>query len=218
MGALAIRDLSMLEGEPRLKDTLLAERLGFAEPRMVRKLIERNAAELEAYGPLHSARELTLIGSGAKRETSVYYLNEAQTLLICMFSRTAKAAEVRTQVIAVFMAWRRGETFGQPKDRLEPQAKRLEALNTLATNHNALLAVTAGPMLSMAIATGKHKRFPKHWEDLEVREQLWRLHRQCELKTALKIISDQFGPERTPSNSAAHRTWMKFDALKESGS
>jgi phage anti-repressor protein len=42
------------------------------------------------------------------RPTSAFYLNEEQALLICMFARTDKAKQVRTEVIRVFTAWRRG--------------------------------------------------------------------------------------------------------------
>ena len=46
------------------------------------------------------------------RPTLEYWLNEAQALLVCMFSRTDQAARVRRELVEVFMAWRRGKALG----------------------------------------------------------------------------------------------------------
>ncbi|MBG0811224.1 hypothetical protein IY145_17860 [Methylosinus sp. H3A] len=49
---VAIADIAMMEmeGEARARDLDIAERLGFERPRDIRKLIERNIAELQRYG------------------------------------------------------------------------------------------------------------------------------------------------------------------------
>jgi hypothetical protein len=65
-----------VEGEPRARDVDIAERLGFERPRDVRKLIERNAAEIEAFGPMRHRGAMVDIGSGAQREVTEYWLNE----------------------------------------------------------------------------------------------------------------------------------------------
>ena len=39
-------------GEPRARDLDIADRLGFSQPRDIRRLIDRNAEELRRYGPL----------------------------------------------------------------------------------------------------------------------------------------------------------------------
>lgn len=78
---------------------------GMAVPRKIRQnQIEANRAELETHGPLR----MELIQS-AGRPSTAYYLNEEQALLVCMFSRTDKAAAVRKLVIDTFMAVRRGQ-------------------------------------------------------------------------------------------------------------
>ena len=78
--------------EPRVLDTDLAERLGMKTPRNIRKsLIIPNQQELEAHGILGSS----IPNAGKRgRPAKVFYLNEQQALLICMFSRTEKAAAV----------------------------------------------------------------------------------------------------------------------------
>lgn len=92
--------------EPRLYDLRLAERLGFERPRDIRKMIERNRAELEGYGEICATVAQNTDPRGRGRPGTEYYLNEGQSLLLCMFSRTEKAAEVRKEVIEVYMAYR----------------------------------------------------------------------------------------------------------------
>jgi hypothetical protein len=50
----------------------------------------------------------SISGKGRVAETVEYYLNEAQALLVCMFSRTDQAAAVRKQIVEVFIAHRHG--------------------------------------------------------------------------------------------------------------
>ena len=85
-------------------DLTVAERLGFTRPRSIRRLIERNRAELESYGPIATRRS-----AYHKELFDEFWLNESQALLVCLLSRTDKAAEVRHALIGVFTAWRRGK-------------------------------------------------------------------------------------------------------------
>jgi len=105
--ALTLSDLdTTITHEPRVRDLDLAERLGMADPHDIRrKIIETNRAELEAYGGVSGRRPETSPKGG--RPSTEYWLNEPQALLVCMFSRTERAAEVRRALIEVFTAWRR---------------------------------------------------------------------------------------------------------------
>ncbi|KAB0573121.1 hypothetical protein [Brucella pituitosa] len=99
--------LHSIENEQRILDTDLAERLGYERPSVIRELIGRKEVELSRYGVCRSVRQT----SGAKggRPSVAYYLNEEQALLVCMFSDTDNASNVRKQVIDTFMAVRRGQ-------------------------------------------------------------------------------------------------------------
>lgn len=108
---ITLHDLKTIQNEPRLHDLLVAERLGFARPRSIRKLIEANKSEIESHGSLATAR-----GKSRGQEFTEYYLNEAQTLLLCMFSRTQKAAEVRKAVIEVYQAYRSSQSASTTRD------------------------------------------------------------------------------------------------------
>lgn len=114
------------DGEPRVLDLTLAERLGMNDLHDVRRLIERNRIELETYGEVRGAVCQTNRGQISTREVETrisgtlpekkrrgrpgkaYHLNEGQALVICALSRTPQAAAVRRQIIDVFMAYRRG--------------------------------------------------------------------------------------------------------------
>lgn len=97
--------LHTVNEEPRVLDTDLAERLGMAQPLNIRtKLIASNRTKLETYGDLFTRT----VKTGGRPET-VFYLNEEQALLICMWSKTPNAALVRKQVISTFMTYRRGQ-------------------------------------------------------------------------------------------------------------
>lgn len=98
--------LSDHDGEPRIRDLMVAERLGFNEPRAIRKLIARNLVELRTYGEVRDAVSQTSQAGG--RPGTEYWLNEGQALVLCALSRTPQAAAVRRQLIECFMAWRRG--------------------------------------------------------------------------------------------------------------
>lgn len=105
--ALSLTDIESDSDEPRIKDVRLGERLGMAQPLNIREAIESNRAELERYGEVFTRSVKTSAKGG--RPGCAYYLNEPQTLLLCMLSRTERAADVRQEVIKVFMAWRRSE-------------------------------------------------------------------------------------------------------------
>ncbi|GBU16234.1 MULTISPECIES: hypothetical protein [unclassified Methylobacterium] len=132
---LTVHDLHLLDEAPRIQDLKLAAALGFEVTREIRRLIERNVRELAQHGEVCVTIPQT--GPRGGRPGKEYWLNEGQAVLICMFSRTEKAAEVRQTVISVFMAWRRGQApvaapsaTGSPVTAAEaerPLAERREA-------------------------------------------------------------------------------------------
>ena len=106
--ALSVHDLRVIESghakaDLRIHDLRLAERLEFKAPRQIREMIERNRLELERYGELPSSSYRATRSGKIGVE---FWLNEAQALLICMKSETSRAADVRQEIITVFLAWR----------------------------------------------------------------------------------------------------------------
>ena len=84
------------DAEPLVLDLVVAERLGYERPRKIRELITRMIEE----GSLVEVRPTT----GHKG----YLLTEAQALKVCARSETPAASKVMDEVIAIFVAWRRG--------------------------------------------------------------------------------------------------------------
>jgi hypothetical protein len=100
--------LAFFEGEPRARDLDLAERLGFTRTRDIRKLIERNLAEIESFGTCATVAQVVR-GNSVKE----YWLSEEQALLVAALSDAGRAPAVRHMLIKVFVAWRRGQVSGQ---------------------------------------------------------------------------------------------------------
>lgn len=58
----------MLDGEPRVRDIELAERLGFDRPSNIRNLIQRNIKEIEALGSLLRREAMIMMAVEAARQ------------------------------------------------------------------------------------------------------------------------------------------------------
>jgi len=98
--------LTVISGEPRVYDLHLAERLGFERPRNIRNLIKRNEAKLLSFGICSTVKQ---IHDGAGRPTDEYYLNQKQSIFICMKSETDKAFDVQAEIVRVFDAYLNGD-------------------------------------------------------------------------------------------------------------
>lgn len=204
MNALALRtsDLTAVDDEPRIKDVRIGACLGMGQPLNIRKVIEANRAELERYGNIFTQH----VKNGERgRPSFEYYLNEGQTLLLCMFSRTDRAADVREQVIKVFMAYRRGalKAVDAPPQLFKRGAHPLDRAIALQSAVDTLHFVKS-------LARVRRGRRPKFWSDLEVRAFLVEACGQMSMPEALSLCAERFGPERTPSRSAIYRFWDWF--------
>lgn len=141
--------LVIIEDEPRILDTDLAERLGFKRHYDIRETIARNLVELETYGALPVRH-----GQSRGQKFKAYYLNEGQALVICALSRTAKAAQVRKALIDVFMAYRAGKLVHVKEHRRrlpvrhEPDTfdSNMAFVNAFANDSAAMLELFAGTM------------------------------------------------------------------------
>lgn len=229
--ALTIADLKVKAGEPRVLDLRLGELLGFSRAANVRKIIRRNVPELQLHGRLVLHGGASISGKGRVAQVDEFYLNEAQAILVAMFSRTPKAAEVRAQVIAVFLAWRRGEAMPAPTDvRRAPRVNarwsagdnRLRQLERVldmqprtegAAFAKAMARVPTVLFLDDDNGRKRHQRRPRWWGDFEVREAAIALHRQMTIDSALMVMWRQFGEERTPSRSSLGRFWLTLDTV-----
>lgn len=114
------------DGEPRVFDLDLARALGFRNPNMIRKLINRHMNTLSELGSILSTVENNNGGRG--RRGKAFFLNEKQTAYICTKSETPRAIEQTIAIIEVFTAWRNGHLANVPEvPRNFSEALRLAA-------------------------------------------------------------------------------------------
>jgi hypothetical protein len=225
MSALAISDLREIDGEARVRDLDLGMRLGFGRPEDIRKLIKRNLTELARYG--FNATVSQNHSGGRGRPTQEYLLNEPQAVLICMKSDTDAAADVREQVIRVFMAHRR-EGLRHDGANPSPDQSSLRDEATVKLEHLARReeGIQAGVAISFALHNLLERgagmahlpiwnigKRPKWWFDIEVRGMVGALHRQCTIDRALALIEARVGEERAPTRSSMGRFWQRLDVL-----
>lgn len=208
--ALSRTDLIVVESEPRILDMRLGERLGFDRPRKIREIIERNIDELGSYGALSRGTKAITSGRGRQQQVQEYLLNEAQALLICMFSRTARAAEARREIVQVYLDWRKGVSTPRPASKFDRQRQHLSVVEESLASLERI-----APIAHQAsyLPVWKNGRRAKWWSDLDVRAFLTRAHRQMTMKEARAALIDLYGRDRAPSVSAIHRYWMKLDQI-----
>ena len=96
--------LTVLNGEPRVYDITLGERLGFDRPRDIRKIIKRNEAKLLTFGGCATVARVV-----EGNETAEFYLNQKQALFVCMKSETDRAFDVQADIIRVYDAYLGGD-------------------------------------------------------------------------------------------------------------
>ena len=100
--------LTVISGEPRIHDLVLAERLGFERPRKIRDIIKRNEAKLLKFGGCPTVGRVV-----EGNETAEFYLNQKQAIFICMKSETDRAFDVQAEIVRVFDAYLKGELSPQ---------------------------------------------------------------------------------------------------------
>ncbi len=152
---LSVADLNTtIPEEPRVLDVRIGARLGMTRHTNIRQIIEANRSELERYGVICTS---SVQNPGRGRPSTEYWLNEAQTILLCMLSRTEAAAAVRQEVIGAFLAYRMLADTSLGLSQIEAEiVARLRGM-TLA-QRGQLLALTnsAGPGGGGA-ASGAHQ-------------------------------------------------------------
>jgi len=98
--------LTPVNGEPRVHDLLLAEKLGFERPRKIRDIIKRNQAKLLKFGVCPAMEQTS--GDLGGRPATEFYLNQKQAIFICMKSETEKSFDVQADIVRVFDAYLSG--------------------------------------------------------------------------------------------------------------
>jgi hypothetical protein len=151
MQDLSVADINItINHEPRIADVRLGQALGFAQPRDIRKLVERHREPLEQFGSIPREKLLArhdgalsdpddtdahgfiappddalTDGDKARRAVQAYWLNRRQALYLCTKSETERATEVTIAMVEVFDQYLRGQLAPKPIDpaQLSPQQR-----------------------------------------------------------------------------------------------
>jgi hypothetical protein len=112
--------LAVVEREsiPLIEDEELGRRLGYADARMVRKLVRRIFNDSEVMYTVSQT-------PGGGRPATVFLLTRAQALKVAMRSETPNAVAIQDQIIAVYEAWLERRRLDQPAS-INMSAARLE--------------------------------------------------------------------------------------------
>ena len=144
----------LTDGEPRVRDLDAAERLGFARPRDVRKLIERIWHENQRPNCRATvARQST--GNGGRREfsTQEYWLTEAELLKVIARCSTPIADAILDDMIRVYMAVRR--QLATPTRAIKPRRSPVRVLPAEGgTLSLALSVAVAQDLRDLALTAG----------------------------------------------------------------
>lgn len=133
--------------EPRVRDTDLAERLGYSQARDIRKTIGRMIESGELSGVHERAIVArTSMPNGGERSVNIteYWLTEREALLLCARSEATRAIEVRAALVDVFIAYRRGQLVPVIPSELGAAITSLSAqIASLASIHDRVAALEA---------------------------------------------------------------------------
>lgn len=219
------KDLSVIEGDARVSDAHVSDVLGYKSKRHIQRQIARNIEELSSYGEVLRQTDAKPHSPVGGRPSNTYFLNEEQALLLCMFSRTERAAEARRQIIEVFLAWRRGNLVvadEAPQPSAQPDLNATMAASTARVQHSTdylrslyglgELQDIASDVTHMPIWPSNRR--PNWWNNQELRSFLTTAHRQMSSVRAASEGQRLFG-EDCPGKSAICEYWLRLDKAKK---
>lgn len=200
-------DLTVIDGDARISDAHIQRALGYGRINDLHRIIRRHEAELAGYGEM-----LCRTGKASSGQTVItYFLNEPQATLICMFSRTERAAAARKTIVEVFTAWRRGQLGDLTSCAADP-FERMAGRASHVSSH--LRAISAMPALARDVThlpVWRNGRRPWWWSDYALRSFLTESHRQMTLAQCIAEAQARFG--RAPSMSGLQRYWAVLDGV-----
>lgn len=94
------------DGELRISDSEMANRLGYANLKDFRALIQRHAKTLKQFNVLRAVRDRNELGG---RPVTVYSLTEPQAIYVIAKSEMPLAVDITVAIVKAFVAYRRGQ-------------------------------------------------------------------------------------------------------------
>ena len=190
-----------VDGAPRILDLDLAERLGFANPIDIRKLVRRHKAALAALGTVAT---MATVKRGQK--AGEFYLNRRQAIFVTAKSETVAATEITVEIVRKFDAYERGT---QPASSAPAFNVNLNDPDHLLTLSSELAhALKERNVTVQALRGGRCHPHPEG-RGLVAHRRHHRRHHHHELREdgghRTEVAGDRISPERTRWCYAAGR-------------
>ena len=162
---ISIGDISATGGEERISHKRLACALGMSADWKLRQLIDRNIVEFRRYGAVSTATVETSAKGG--RPGKIYWLNEGQAVLAAVRSEAPRAPDVRFQVIAAFMEYRRQRlvpVVSHVREHERRPSTRMDKALSLARSADRLESIVArlSPAQIGLVIDGEHVSVDLH--------------------------------------------------------
>jgi hypothetical protein len=141
-------ELELVDGEPRVVDTVLGKALGYKDPTDIRERIQFLMPHLLKHGTAPSRTALYVRGNGAKGETTEYLLNRGQINYLITRCGLPRADDACDHIATVFTAWQEGnlkavdlDTAVTLQDSAEAAAEAVPELSRLSDEMALLQAL-----------------------------------------------------------------------------
>lgn len=200
--------LTVIEGDALLADTHIQQALGYGRVNDLHRIIKKHQVELEGYG-----RMLCRTGKASSGQTRLtYYLNEPQATLVCMFSRTERAAQARRLIVEVFTAWRKGQLDQMPAPAADPFEASARRAGQVVLHGQYLADMDQLYMRVSHLPIWRNGRRPAWWANIAVRKVLTDCHRQMTLQDCVRLCEMQTGVRM--SLTTLQRYWALLDKVR----
>ena len=200
--SLKIEDLNVIDGEPTICDTILANKLGYKQPKNIRQLIERHLSTLNSFGLTRC--KLQRVG---KTTAKVYDLNEKQALYIIAKSNTPTAAEMTVAMVEVFHAYRHGHLQPtQPMPATFPTTMYAKTLLEDGTEGNPATTKQVGRVL------GELSKLTKILDDLDGHLSLMNCGMQS-MNETIQRVDEKIRVYAVDSDTIASMDWVFSNSL-----
>ncbi len=142
--------LHLHNNELMVEDLELGKRLGYSEPRLIRRLI-KNLLESGALRTETVCDTVSQTSPRGGRPSTIYWLNEKAALKVITKSETAMADAITDEIIDVYMAARRGELKPRPQDEVTVPFKRAETVARSTLRLCKMLGTETGMAKAIAV-------------------------------------------------------------------
>ncbi len=209
--------LREIEGELLIEDVELGRRLGYANPTKIRELIKRHRENLNQISQL---RTVGIRPEGGGRDVTAYYLNQKQSIFICMKSETDTAIDVQMEIVRVYDIYLQGKLTQPMHATVQPIDVKLKigeaAVNWLRMSDTSKVRLLADISRSEGIDPGFLPRYVSE-PQVKALTDLLKLHGVSLSARAVNPILIDIGILEEKERRSSNSTTKTFKSLTKKG-